>query len=88
MRQFLGLTSYYRRFVKGYSEIARSIYDMIKANAKWNWDANCEAAFLTLKEKLTTAPVLAYPDENGGEFMLVILESVQCYRNYRTELKE
>ena len=63
VRQFLGLTSYYRRFVKGYSEIARPIYDLTKANAKWNWDAKCEAAFLTLKEKLTTAPVLAYPDE-------------------------
>ena len=70
VRQFLVLTSYYRRFVKGYSEIARPIYDLTKANAKWNWDAKCEAAFLTLKEKLTTAPVLAYPDENGGEFIL------------------
>ena len=70
VRQFPGLISYYHRFVKGYSEIARPIYDMTKANAKWNWDANCEAAFLTLKEKLTTASVLAYPDENRGEFIL------------------
>lgn len=70
VRQFLGLTSYYRRFVKGYSEIARPIYDLTKANAKWNWDGNCETAFQTLKEKLTTAPVLAFPDVNGGQFIL------------------
>ena len=70
VRQFLGLTSYYRRFVKGYSDIARPLYDLTKADVKWNWDVNCEDAFATLKEKLTTAPVLAYPDVNGGEFIL------------------
>ena len=51
-------------------EIASPIYDLTKANAKWNSDAKCEAAFLTFKEKLTTASVLAYQDENGGEFIL------------------
>ena len=70
VRQFLGLTSYYRRFVKGYSYKAKPLYDLTGKNAKWKWDENCEDAFVSLRDKLTTAPVLAYPDVNGGDFIL------------------
>ena len=70
VRQFLGLTSYYRRFLKGYSDIAKPLYNLTGKNSKWKWNERCEDAFVSLKDKLTTAPVLAYPDVNGGEFIL------------------
>ena len=70
VRQFLGLTSYYRRFLKGYSDKAKPLYNLTGKNSKWKWDERCEDAFVSLKDKLTTAPMLAYPDVNGGEFIL------------------
>lgn len=70
LRSFLGLTSYYRKFIKDYSEIAQPLYVLTKKNVPWTWSAECETAFRTLKEKLTTAPILAYPKVDGGEFTL------------------
>ena len=70
VRQFLGLTSYYRRFLKGYSDVAKPLYNLTKKNSVFKWDEKCEDAFVSLKDKLTTAPVLAYPNEKGGEFIL------------------
>jgi hypothetical protein len=61
-RSFLGLTGYYRRFVTGFSSIASPIYALLEKNRKYVWTEGCQTAFDTLKEKLTTAPILAYPD--------------------------
>ena len=57
--QFLGLTSYYRRFLKGFSDVAKPLYNLTKKNSVFKWDEKCEDAFVSLKDKLTTAPVLA-----------------------------
>ena len=70
LRSFLGLTSYYRKFIKDYSEIAEPLYSLTKKNVLWKWSAECEKAFETLKEILTSAPILAYPKVDGGEFTL------------------
>ena len=70
MRSFLGITSYYRKFIKDYSEIAQPLYSLTKKNEQWKWSEDCEIAFGTLKEKLTSAPILAYPKVDGGEFTL------------------
>jgi hypothetical protein len=61
VRSFLGLASYYRRFVKCFAEIARPLHKICEKHAKFKWDADCQIAFDTLKGLLTTAPVLAYP---------------------------
>ena len=70
LRSFIGLTSYYRKFIKDYSETAQPLYSLTKKHEPWKWSADCETAFGTLKEKLISAPILAYPSVDGGEFTL------------------
>ena len=64
VRAFLGLAGFYRRFVKGFAEIARPLTDLTKIadGAGWSWGAVEQKAFDTLKQALTSAPVLAHPD--------------------------
>ena len=64
VRSFLGLASYYRRFVKGFSNIATPLNRLLEKSKDKdiNWTPECEEAFRTLKNRLTTAPVTAYPD--------------------------
>ncbi|XP_074304383.1 uncharacterized protein LOC141639095 [Silene latifolia] len=62
IRSFLGLAGYYRRFVKDFSKIAKPLTSLMRKENRFVWDESCEKAFLTLKERLTTAPVLALPD--------------------------
>ena len=61
VRAFLGLTSYYRRFVPGFSRVAQPLYALTRKNALFVWNEDCEKAFIRLKTQLTEAPVLAYP---------------------------
>ena len=50
--------------------IAKCLFELTKPNAKFNWTDDCDKAFRTLKNKLVTSPILAYPDVDGGEFIL------------------
>ena len=61
LRQFLGLASYYRRFVAGFSKVAQPLHRLTRKDAPFEWDPRCPDAFDLLKRKLTEAPVLAYP---------------------------
>ncbi|XP_021751362.1 uncharacterized protein LOC110717031 [Chenopodium quinoa] len=65
VRSFLGLGGYYRRCVKDFSKIAKPMTSVMKKDRKFECDEKCEEAFLLLKEKLTTAPVLTLPDDSG-----------------------
>ncbi len=69
VRAFLGLASYYRRYVKGFCDIARPLYNLTRKNVAFHWNDQCEEAFLDLKQCLTSSPVLAYP-EHSGKFTL------------------
>ena len=62
VRSFLGLCSYYRRFIAEYSHIAKPLTRLTEKNYKFNWTHECSEAFEKLKQQLTTAPVLAHPD--------------------------
>ncbi len=65
LRSFLGLANYFRRFVHAYSSIAKPLHELTRDGVVWSkgiWTAACQVAFDLLKEKLTTAPVLALPD--------------------------
>ena len=61
MRRFLGLASYYRRFICNFARIAHPLHQLICKGAEFLWTEDCRGAFWELKERLTTAPVLAYP---------------------------
>ncbi|GBG93162.1 hypothetical protein CBR_g59765 [Chara braunii] len=62
VQAFLGLASYYRRFIKGFAGIAKPLTNLLKKEEQLIWTPECEAAFQALKEALTSAPVLARPD--------------------------
>ena len=62
VRSFLGLASYYRRFIHGFSQIAGPLTELTRSKAKWHWDDAQENSFLALKISLATAPVLRLPD--------------------------
>ena len=70
LRSFLGLVSYYRRFIKDFAKIARCLHELTSKNKKWTWTQECDDAFCLLKSKLVSAPILGYPDVNGGAFIL------------------
>ena len=71
LRQFLGLTSHYQRFILGYAKTAQSLYNLTKQGTPFNWTVSCEQAFDSLKSELLTAPILAYPDF-AGDFVATI----------------
>ena len=62
---FLGLCSYYRRFIKGFAHIAGPLHNLLEAGQKFEWSEECQAAFDGLKAKLTGEEVMAYPADDG-----------------------
>ncbi|GJU73370.1 putative reverse transcriptase domain-containing protein [Tanacetum coccineum] len=63
IRQFLGLAGYYRRFIEGFSKIARPMTKLTQKSVKFDWGEKAEAAFQLLKQKLCSAPILLYQRE-------------------------
>lgn len=61
VRSFIGLASYYRRFINNFSNVAYPLTCLTQKNKKFEWSEECQNAFNTLKHLLTTAPVLSYP---------------------------
>ena len=64
-RQYLGLCSYYRRFVKNFSAVAKPIIDLTKKDSPLVWTAPCQKAFDELKSALLGPNIMAYPLDQG-----------------------
>nr|GEZ96115.1 putative reverse transcriptase domain-containing protein [Tanacetum cinerariifolium] len=62
IRQFLGLAGYYRRFIEGFSKIAKPMTNLTQKRVIFNWGDKQEAVFQLLKQKLCSAPILALPE--------------------------
>jgi hypothetical protein len=66
IRSFLGLAGYYRRFIKGFSTIASPLTKLTRKEVRFVWSEECKASFQELKERLTSALVLALPSGTEG----------------------
>ncbi|VDI02506.1 Hypothetical predicted protein [Mytilus galloprovincialis] len=64
VRSFLGLCNYYRKFVKSYAKIASPLNRLLTKDTPFKWTTDCQNAFETLKEALTSTPVLNFPNFN------------------------
>ncbi|GJV59228.1 putative reverse transcriptase domain-containing protein [Tanacetum coccineum] len=73
VRSFLGLTGYYRRYIKNFSKIAKSLTILTQKSKTFDWGEQHELTFQTLKDKLCNAPVLALPD--GLEYFVVYYDA-------------
>jgi hypothetical protein len=62
VRAFIGFSNFYRRFIKDFSSIARPLHDLTKKDVPWQWHAEQQHAFNTLKEKFCQEPILKVYD--------------------------
>ena len=77
--RFIGMSNFYRRFIRDYSKLACPLNHLLKNDTKWEWSSGCDKAFLEIKRQLAIAPILAYPDTNK-ELILTTDASGQVLR--------
>ncbi|CAK1604134.1 unnamed protein product [Parnassius mnemosyne] len=65
VRQFIGLTSYFRKFIRNFAQIAQPLTELTKKDIEWHWDSQQEQAFRTLKQRLIERPVLGIYDKDA-----------------------
>ena len=72
LRSFLGLASYYRRYIHQFADVAAPLHSLTNKGAPFLWNEACQSAFTQLKEKLTQTPILTYPcfDPSADQFSL------------------
>jgi len=64
VQSFLGFTNFYCRFIQGFSHLAHPLFDLTRKDTEWRWGAEEQSAFNSLKERITTAPILTLPDNS------------------------
>ena len=62
LRSTLGHARYYRKFIRGYVEITAPMENLLKKDAKFEWNENCQESLDKLKGKMATTPILIFPD--------------------------
>nr|GFA90058.1 putative reverse transcriptase domain-containing protein [Tanacetum cinerariifolium] len=100
IRKFLGLAGYYRRFIEGFSKIAKPMTKLTQKKVKFEWGDKQEAAFQLLKQKLYSAPILALPEgcedfivycdasNKGLGAVLMQIEKVISYASHQLKIHE
>jgi hypothetical protein len=66
IRSFLGLVGYYRRFIEGFSKIAKPMTSLMEKGRDFKWDEKCQESFDQLNKRLMSPPVLIMPDLQKG----------------------
>ena len=62
VRQFLGHAGFYKRFIKDFSKLSKTLCELLAKDAKFIWDERCQRSFQELKLFLTTAPIVRAPN--------------------------
>jgi len=62
LKAFLGLSGYYRRFIPNFSKTVKPLTELLRKNTPFVWNRRTNEAFTTLKDLLTSEPLLQYPD--------------------------
>lgn len=62
LKSFLGLASYYRRYIHNFADIAAPLHQLTNKGTPFTWTLACQTSFEQLKYFLTHAPILKYPD--------------------------
>nr|GEU36828.1 putative reverse transcriptase domain-containing protein [Tanacetum cinerariifolium] len=90
IHQFLGLAGYYRRFIEGFSKIAKPMTKLTQKNMRFDWSEKAEAAFQLLKQKLCSASILALPEDRliKSDHFLPMMETDSMEKLTRQYLKE
>jgi len=64
VQSFLGFGNFYCRFIQGFSHLAHPLFDLMWKDTEWRWGAEEQSAFDALKERITTALILALPNNS------------------------
>ena len=64
LRGFLGMVGWYRKFIKNFAHTAKPLFNLLKDETKWEWNDECQRAFTSLRDAITTQPVLGIADPN------------------------
>jgi len=64
VQAFIGFVNFYHCFIRNFSTIARSLFDLTRSDKAWNWDTKEQDTFERLKAAVTTAPVLVSPQDS------------------------
>ena len=76
LRSFLGLASYYRRFIKDFAKIAVPLHRLTEKNKPFVWSESCLEAFNELKRELTNHPILAYTQISIKNLFLIQTQAI------------
>lgn len=69
VRQFIGLASYFRKFIRNFASIARPLTDLTRKGVSWCWDTHQQKSFVELKEALVQRPVLGIYDPKNETYL-------------------
>ena len=69
VKRFLGMAGFYRNFIPKFADISKPLNEQTSDKVHFTWDEKCEHAFVSLKQKLSNEPLLAFP-RLGEEFMI------------------
>lgn len=87
VRGFLGLTGYYRRYIKDYSKISTPLTDLLKNKGRFKWNEEAQNAFVILKDALDNGPVLIHPNFDK-QFILSTDSSTRAIGGCLSQLDE
>jgi hypothetical protein len=63
VQSFLGFTNFYRRFIQGFSDLARPMFNLTWKDSAWRWGEAEKSAFESIQTRVISTPILVFPDE-------------------------